>query len=116
QTIITVIAETNGFATIENAKQLASYSGLDVMMNQSGKYHGKTRISRKGNRHIRSALYLPAMSAVKYNLRFRQFYQRIKTIKACGKVGIVAVARKLLVLIYTLWKKNIPYQPLLNVA
>lgn len=116
QTIITVIAETNGFATIENAKQLASYSGLDVVMNQSGQYTGKTRISRKGNKHIRSALYLPAMSAVRSNLRFKQFYETIKTKKSCGKIGIVAVARKLLVLIYTLWKKNIPYNPILNVS
>lgn len=116
QTIITVLAETNGFATIENAKQLASYTGLDVVMNQSGQYNGKTRISRKGNRHIRSALYLPAMSAVRSNLRFKQFYQTIKNRKSCGKVGIIAVARKLLVLIYTLWTKNIPYDPLLNVV
>lgn len=116
QTIITVIAETNGFATIENAKQLTSYSGLDVVMNQSGQYNGKTRISRKGNRHIRSALYLPAMSAVRYNLRFKQFYQTIKAKKSSGKVGIIAVARKLLGLIYALWKKNIPYEPLINIV
>lgn len=116
QTIITVIAETNGFATIENAKQLASYSGLDVVMNQSGQYNGKTRISRKGNRYIRSALYLPAMSAVRSNLRFKQFYESIKAKKSCGKVGIIAVARKLLSLIYTLWKKNTLYDPLLNVS
>lgn len=116
QTIITIIAETNGFAAIENAKQLASYSGLDVMLNQSGQYNGKTRISRKGNRYIRSALYLPAMSAVKSNLRFSQFYHRIKAKNSCGKVGIIAVARKLLILIYALWKKNVPYNPLLNVT
>lgn len=116
QTIITVIAETNGFATIENAKQLASYSGLDVVMNQSGQYNGKTRISRKGNRHIRSALYLPAMSAVRSNLRFKQFYESIKAKKSSGKVGIIAVARKLLVLIYTLWTKNTIYNPLLNLS
>lgn len=116
QTIITVIAETNGFAAIENAKQLASYTGLDVVMNQSGQYSGRTRISRKGNRYIRSALYLPAMSALKNNPRFRQFYTRIMLTHTCGKVGVVAVARKLLILIYTLWKKDSVYDPELNVA
>jgi len=114
-TIITVIAETNGFASITNAKQLTSYSGLDITMNQSGQFYGRTKISKKGNSHIRSALYLPAMSAVRSNIRFKQFYETIMEKHKCGKVGIVAVARKMLVLIYTLWKKDTIYDPLLNV-
>ena len=113
-TIVTVIAETNGFAAIENAKQLASYSGMDIVMNQSGQYYGRTRISKKGNSHIRSALYLPAMSAIRYNTRLKQFYENIMLKKTCGKVGIVAVARKMLILIYTLWKSNTIYDPMLN--
>ncbi len=115
QTIITVIAETNGFAAIENAKQLASYSGLDIVMNQSGKYSGRTRVSKKGNKHIRTALYLPAMSSIRYNVRLKQFYQNIMLKHTCGKVGVIAVARKLLILIYTLWKNNTTYDPMLNV-
>lgn len=114
-TVITVIAETNGFASITNAKQLASYSGLDITMNQSGKFYGRTKISKKGNSHIRSALYLPAMSAVRSNIRLRQFYETIMQKHTCGKVGIVAVARKMLILIYTLWKKDTIYDPMLNV-
>jgi transposase len=114
-TIITVIAETNGFASITNAKQLTSYSGLDITMNQSGQFYGRTKISKKGNSHIRSALYLPALSAVRSNIRLKQFYETIMEKHKCGKVGIVAVARKMLVLIYTLWKKDTIYDPMLNV-
>lgn len=114
-TIITVIAETNGFAAITNAKQLTSYSGLDITMNQSGQFYGRTKISKKGNSHIRSALYLPAMSAVRSNIRLKQFYENIMLKHKCGKVGIVAVARKMLILIYTLWKKDTIYDPMLNV-
>lgn len=114
-TIITVIAETNGFASITNAKQLTSYSGLDIMMNQSGKFYGKTKISKKGNSNIRSVLYLPSMSAVRSNIRIKQFYENIMQKHTCGKVGIVAVARKMLILIYTLWKNNTIYDPMLNV-
>lgn len=110
-----MIAETNGFASITSSKQLASYSGLDVVMNQSGQYYGRTKISKKGNRHIRSALYLPAMSAVRYNIRLKQFYENVMQKHKCGKVGIVAVARKMLILIYTLWKNETIYDPMLNV-
>jgi transposase len=115
-TIITVIAETNGFATIQNAKQLTSYVGLDVVMNQSGKHFGRTRISKKGNRYIRAALYLPAMSAVRYNQRLKQFYTRIMQNHSSGTIGMVAVARKLLILIYAIWKNNTEYDPTLNLA
>lgn len=115
-TIATVVAETNGFAAIENVKQLTSYAGLDVMMNQSGMHSGKTRISKKGNSHIRTALYLPAMSATRYNKRLEQFYRNVMERHNCGKIGIVAVARKMLILIYTLWKKQVQYDPMLNVA
>ena len=114
-TIITVIAETNGFASITNAKQLTSYSGLDITMNQSGQFYGRTKISKKGNSHIRSALYLPAMSAVRSNIRLKQFYDNVMQKHTCGKVGIVAVARKMLILIFTLWKNNANYDPMLNV-
>lgn len=114
-TIVTVISETNGFASITNAKQLTSYAGLDVVMNQSGLFMGKTRVSRKGNKHIRAALYLPAMSAMRSNIRLKQFYNNIMKTHTCGKIGIIAVARKLLILIYTLWKNNTTYDPMLNV-
>ena len=114
-TIITVIAETNGFASITNAKQLTSYSGLDITMNQSGQFYGRTKISKKGNSHIRSALYLPAMSAIRSNIRLKQFYDNVMQKHTCGKVGIVAVARKMLILIFTLWKNNANYDPMLNV-
>lgn len=45
--VITVIAETNGFALIQNRKQLTSYAGFDVKDNQSGNVEGTSRISKK---------------------------------------------------------------------
>ena len=47
--IITVIAETKGFAEISSIKQLSSYAGYDVQLRASGKWEGKSRISKKGN-------------------------------------------------------------------
>lgn len=48
----TVIAETNGFAAILNQKQLTSYAGYDVKLRESGKYSGRSKISKQGNAHI----------------------------------------------------------------
>lgn len=108
-TIISVIAETNGFAQIKNVSQLVSYTGLDVVLKESGKYKGKTKISKKGNSHIRAALYLPAISAANSNENLKKFYQRISERKTIKKMGVIAVMRKLLVLIYVLYKNNVEY-------
>ena len=70
-TIVTIIAETNGFELIENAKQLTSYAGIDVVHNQSGYSTGKTRISKKGNGYLRRALYMPALSVAKHNEKLK---------------------------------------------
>jgi Transposase and inactivated derivatives len=112
-TALTVVAETNGFDLIENKAQLVSYAGYDVVENQSGSsLNGKARISKKGNRQIRSALYFPALSAAKHEPKLQNIYQRILEKNPKVKmIGAVAVQRKLLVLIYTLYKKNEPYDP-----
>lgn len=108
-TIVTIVAETNGFALFENQKQLASYSGLDVVHNQSGLKKGKTSISKKGNKFIRAALFLPAMVAARFNPKLKELYTRLLIKKNVKKVALIAVARKLLVLIFTLWKNNSAY-------
>lgn len=112
-TVVTVIAETNRFDLIENKNQVVSFAGYDVVENQSGtSLRGKTRISKKGNAHIRRALHFPAMTAAQHEPKFKMLYERICQRNPKVKmVGLVAVQRKLLVLIYTLYKKNEPYDP-----
>lgn len=107
-TIVIVIAETQGFELITSRKQLASYAGLDVIERQSGtSVSGKTRISKKGNSRIREALYFPAMVAARYNIPLKEYYGRILLKNPKEKmIGITALQRKLLLLIYTLWKND----------
>lgn len=105
----TVIGETLGFESIVNAKQLASYAGYDVVLRESGNYKGKTRISKKGNSHIRAVLHMPSMTCVRCNPTLKQFYNRLKPNKAKPLVALVAVQRKLLILMYTLWKNEENY-------
>lgn len=110
-TVVTLIAETNGFSLISNSKQLTSYAGMDIVHNQSGYRTGKTTISRKGNRFIRSAMYMPALCAIRFNNRLKDFYTRLVMRKNIKMIGITAVMRKLLGLVYTLWKKDQEYIP-----
>jgi transposase len=105
-----VLGETNGFDLIRNKRQLTSYAGLDVKEKQSGtSVKGKPKISKKGNRFLRKALHLPALCAIRHDERFKAIFVRL-----VGKHGIkmkaaVAVQRKLLEMMYTLYKTNKKY-------
>lgn len=106
-TVATIVAETNGFKLFRNQRQLVSYAGYDVVQNQSGKKEGKTKISKKGNSHIRRALHMPALNVVRYEQGgFLNLQARIFERSGYKMKGYVAVQRKLLILIYTLWKKD----------
>jgi transposase len=108
-TAITVIAETSGFALIKSGKQLTSYAGYDVVLRDSGTFKGKTRISKKGNKHIRAVLHMPSMAAIRHNPTLRTFYERLKPNKVKPIVALVAVQRKMLILMYTLWTNEENY-------
>ena len=109
-TAVSIVCETNGFILFNNVRQVVSYAGLDVSHNQSGNHIGKSHISKKGNSHIRAVLYMPALSAIRYNAPIKALHERIKERNPNAKQkGVVAAMRKLLILIYTLWKKNEVY-------
>lgn len=79
------MAETNGFVLVENERQLASYAGLDVVQRQSGLTGQATRISRRGNVRLRTALSLPAVSSLRYNPQQIAFYARLRARQPSGK-------------------------------
>ena len=109
-TAATILGETNGFELIRNKRQLTSYAGLDVKEKQSGtSVKGKPCISKKGNKHLRKAMHLPALSAIRHDERYKAIFVRL-----VGKHGIkmkaaVAVQRKLLEMVYTIFKTQTAY-------
>lgn len=102
----TVVSETGGFDLMTSAKQLTSYAGYDVVLRESGSYRGRTTISKKGNRRIRAVMHMPSMTAVRVNPTLKPFYLRLKEKKAKPIVALVAVQRKMLILMFELWKKD----------
>ena len=109
-TAATVIGETNGFELIRSKKQLTSYAGLDVKEKLSGtSVKGKPKISKRGNRYLRSCLHLPALSTIKWDDNFRDQYARIVAKHGIKMKGCVAVQRKLLELIYIIYKTKTVY-------
>jgi transposase len=115
-TVAVVIAETSGFTLIDSPNQLTSYVGLDSMLRESGNHAGKVTISHSGNRHLRRALYFPAVSAMRHNPQLKALYQRVLERTRIKMKALVAVMRKLLLLVYTLWTKVECYDPQRHLA
>lgn len=108
-TAVSIIAETQGFAHITSMKQLTSYAGYDIRVKESGKWKGRPKISKKGNSYIRSVLFMPSLSSIKHSNTLGKFYNRLNERKQNGLISSTAVQRKLLCLIYVLWKNNTVY-------
>ncbi|OOQ56918.1 IS110 family RNA-guided transposase [Mucilaginibacter pedocola] len=109
-TVVIAVAETNGFDLVRNKKQLIGYSGLDVEEKESGtSVKKKPKISKKGNRHLRKAMHMPALTAIRVDERFKAIYVRLVSKHGIKMKAAVAVQRRLLELVYTLWVTNKPY-------
>lgn len=110
-TAAVIMAETNGFELISNKKQLTSYAGLDVKEKQSGtSVKGKPRISKRGNRYLRKAMYMPALAAIRHSERYKAIFVRIVSKNGIKMKAAVAVQRKLLEMAYTICKNKIAYR------
>ncbi len=108
-TAVTIVGEAQGFDNFSSIKQLNSYAGYDIVLKESGNLKGKTRISKKGNTHMRRALYMPSISTSTRSKTFKNFHDRLDKKKRNGLIVSTAVQRKLLGLIYTLWKNDTEY-------
>ena len=112
-TMAIILAETDGFSFFGSAKQLTKYAGLDIVENQSGTLRGKTRISKHGNARLRTAMYMPALALIrsKKTPLYQLYLRLIQRNGGLKKKAMVAVQRKLLCLIYALWKSKKTYDP-----
>jgi transposase len=90
-----------------DVRQWVAYAGLDPREHSSGSsLRKRTRISKVGNRHVRRALYMPALTAAHHHPVFRAYYQHVQAAGKCNMVALVAVMRKLLHAIFGMFKHD----------
>lgn len=112
QTIAIILAETLGFENFTRISQLMSFSGYDVIINQSGKHVGKEKISKQGSPYIRAAMFMPASTIVRIKPKhLYDLYSRLLGKHEIKMKAHVAVQKKLLAYMYTLWNKQEYYDP-----
>jgi len=100
--LLNAIGDVNDF---DGDHKLAAYIGIVprvYIFNETSHYG---RITKMGNKIVRTALVQCALIAIRYNPYLRTFYLRLKTKKGSGK-AIIATARKLLTIVYRTLKNN----------
>jgi len=111
--LLVALSEHHGFA---NAKQAAAHAGLAPLIQESGNWKGKTRLSKTGDPMLRKALYMPALVAWRHNPAIRAFCERLKAAGKNGKAIACAAMRKLLHIAFAILKSGKPFDPNLGLA
>ena len=107
---IAILAELALLSPDLDVRQWVAAAGIDPREHSSGSsVHKKTRISKAGNRHLRRALYMPALVAVRHDPHLRAFYQRLLDKGKAKLQALVAVMRKLLHAIFGMFKHRQAY-------
>ena len=104
-TAITILAAIGDIQRFPSAKQLVGYAGLGARVHASGETYATGRITKSGRRDLRFAMVEAARHAVQDHPHFKVEYERLcKTIGK--KKAMVAIARKLLVMVWHLLAKG----------
>jgi transposase len=89
------------------APQWVAHAGLDPRPYESGtSVHRPRRITKVGNRHLRAALYMPALVAIQHEPNVKAFYNKLVTAGKKPMQAVVAVMRKLLHAIWGMLKHD----------
>ena len=108
-----VLAELPGPDILGSSAAVAGYAGLNPQQHQSGiSVNRPVRISKIGNAVLRTALYMPALSAMRYNPAVVALVDRLKAQgRLKGKQIVIAAMRKLLVLCFGVLKTGKKFDP-----
>lgn len=107
---IQLLAELAPLAQNMTVRQWVAHSGLDPVHHDSGSsVHKPSHISRSGNRHLRRALYMPALVAVQRDPHIKAFYLLLQSRHKTKMQALIAVARKLLHAIHGIFRSHSPY-------
>ena len=107
-----LLAEIPPLERFDGAPQLAAYAGLTPREHQSGAtVFRRGHLTKTGNAHLRHALYMPALVAMRWNPIIQAFVTRLQQ-RGKSKMTIVgAVMRKLLHIVYGVLKSGEPFDP-----
>ena len=101
-TAVPFLAEVGEVKQFASSKKLIAFAGLDPSIHQSGKFLGVSKLSKRGNRHLRRAIYLMTASVVCQNPFFKAYFLKRKREGLAPQKALFAVAHKLIRVIFAM--------------
>jgi len=106
--LVAYVGDIQRFASPE---KLTAYIGLDCRVHESGtSIHGKGYLTKRGNKYLRSTLFNAAFIAQRHNPELKQFFEKKLREGKHHFVALCAVERKLIHLVYAVWKRGTPFE------
>lgn len=113
KTAAVLMGEVKDIHRFEKAKELSAYLGVSPYVVRSGtSVRSRGGISKVGNARLRKALYFPTLTAMRHNPVIKAFSERLLAKGKPKKVVILASMRKLIHIIFGVWKSGQPFDPL----
>jgi len=103
-----ILAEIGDIDRFNSAKALCNWAGLTPRVHQSDRVVRHGHISKQGSRYLRSAMVTAAITACRLSPRWSRVYERLAQ-RSGWRAAKVAVARRLLTVVYYMLKRNQPY-------
>lgn len=104
-----LIGEVGDFRQFGTISEITKLAGLDLFEISSGKHRGRRRISKRGRPLLRKLLYFAAINVVKTHGILHEPYQQMLCRGMAKIKALVAIARKLLRIVFALARDNTVY-------
>jgi transposase len=98
----TFLAEIGRFNDFDSPKKIIAFAGIDPTIHQSGKFEGTSKISKRGNRHLRRVIFLMAKHVSREDTLFKRYYLRRRMEGLSFKEAVLATAHKLIRVIFAM--------------
>jgi transposase len=110
-TVAGLIGEVGDFRQFRTLREVMKLAGLDLFEISSGKHKGKRRISKRGRPFLRKLLYFAAINTVRKRGVMHVFYQKYLARGMAKTKALIAIARKLLRILFALVRDHRQYSP-----
>ncbi len=111
KTIFAVLSECGDISRFRSGQAFIGFLGLYPTLYQSGNTTKYGRLAKRGAKLAKMAIYLAAVACVRHNAELKKVYLDKKSSGRAPKECVVVVARKLAMIIYSIYKNNTPYNP-----
>ena len=100
------LAELGDRTNYASYKKVIAFMGIDPSIHQSGKFQGTSKISKRGNRHLRRIIYLMTFCAIRMEGPFKRYFTKRKKEGLPFRKALLATAHKLVRVIFAMLQKR----------